>query len=183
MFVDSVDFIVNTWDMKKKSLSTTERSSKVTPVANFIPSKFWSLPQRVSKIVLHTDLNAYRERSDDSRFVTNFLLVFFKWSQTSSISCTNLTYPVTFIKVCAQYQFKITCNDDELRLRKALNTNFVITGNLTKATFWYESNDTKRNPWVMLRSHCPINDSYGYFQITVYLAVILKASYHTAEGT
>ena len=110
MFVDSVDFIVNTCDMKKKSLSTTERSSKVTPVVNFIPSKFWSLPQRVSRIVLHTDLNAYRESSGDSRFVTNFLLVFFKWSQTSSISCTNLTYPVTFIKVCAQYLFKITYN-------------------------------------------------------------------------
>ena len=159
MFVDSVDFIDNTCDMKKKSLSTAERSSKVTPVVNFIPSKFWSLPQRVSRIVLHTDLNAYRESSGDSRFVTNFLLVFFKWSQTSSISCTNLTYPVTFIKVCAQYLFKITCNNDELSQRKALNTNFATIRNLTKTAFWYESNDTKRNPWVMLRSHCPVNDS------------------------
>ena len=35
MFVDSVNFIVNTCDMKKKkniSLSTAERSSKVTQV-------------------------------------------------------------------------------------------------------------------------------------------------------
>ena len=76
MFVDSVDFIVNTCDMKKKSLSTTERSSKVTPVVNLILSKLWSLPQIVSRIVLYTDLNTYRESSGDSRFVTNFVLVF-----------------------------------------------------------------------------------------------------------
>ena len=63
MFVDSVNFIVNDCDMKKnKSLSTAERSSEVTLVFNFIPNKFWSLPQRVSKIVLQTALNAYRER-------------------------------------------------------------------------------------------------------------------------
>ena len=70
---------------------------------------------------------------------------------------------------------------DELSQRKALHTNFVTIENLTKTAFSYGSNDTKRNPWVMLRLHCPINDSSGYFQITVYLAVILKASCHTAE--
>ena len=73
MFFDSVDFIVNTCDIKKKSLSTAERSSKVTPVVNFTPSRFLSFPQRVPKIVLHTGLNAYRESSGDSRIVTNFL--------------------------------------------------------------------------------------------------------------
>ena len=101
MFVDSVDFKLTTCDMKKrkKSLSAAERSSKVTPVVNFIPSKFWSLPQRVSKIVLHTGLNAYRESSGDSRFVTNFILAFFKWSQRRSTSCTNLIFAITFIKV------------------------------------------------------------------------------------
>ena len=114
---------------------TIERSSKVIPAVNFIPSKFWNFPQRVSKIVLHTGLNACRESSGDSRFVTNFLLVFFKWLQTSFISCTNLTCPVTFIKVCAQYLFKITCNDDELRQRKALKTKVVTIGNLTKTVF------------------------------------------------
>ena len=63
MFVDSVNFIVNNCEMKKnKSLSTAERSSEVTPVVNFIPIKFWGLPERVSKIVLQTALNAYRER-------------------------------------------------------------------------------------------------------------------------
>ena len=34
----------------------------------------------------------------------------------------------------------------------------------------------------MLRSHFPINDSSGYLHTTVYLAVMLQASWHTAEG-
>ena len=29
-------------------------------------------------------------------------------------------------------------------------------------------NDTKRNLWVMLCSHCPVNDSSGYLHTTVY---------------
>ena len=34
----------------------------------------------------------------------------------------------------------------------------------------------------MLYSYCPINDSSGYLHNTVYLAVMLQASWHTAEG-
>ena len=41
----------------------------------------------------------------------------------------------------------------------------------------------ERSPLVMLRSHLPINDSFGCFRITVYLAVMLQASWHTAEGS
>ena len=55
-------------------------------------------------------------------------------------------------------------------------------GDLSVRSFWYHSNDTKRNPRVMLRSHFPINDSSGYLHTTVYLAVMLQASWHTAEG-
>ena len=55
-------------------------------------------------------------------------------------------------------------------------------GDLSVRSFWYYSNGTKRNPWVMPYSHCPINDSSGYLHTTVYLAVILQASWHTAEG-
>ena len=55
-------------------------------------------------------------------------------------------------------------------------------GDLSKLTFWYHNNDTKRNPWVMLCSHCPINDSSSSLHITTYLAVMLQASRHTAEG-
>ena len=38
------------------------------------------------------------------------------------------------------------------------------------------------NPWVMLCSHCPINDSFRYLHNTFHLAVMLQASWHAAEG-
>ena len=41
----------------------------------------------------------------------------------------------------------------------------------------------KRNPWVMLCSHSPINNSSSYLNKTVYLAVMLQASWYAAEGT
>ena len=53
---------------------------------------------------------------------------------------------------------------------------------LTGRFFWYHSNDTKKNSSVMLFSHFPINNSSGYLHSTVYLAVMLQASWHTAEG-
>ena len=55
-------------------------------------------------------------------------------------------------------------------------------GYLPKTTFWYHSNGTKRNPWIMLYSHFPINDSSGHLHITVDLAVMLQAFWHTEEG-
>ena len=54
VFVDSINFIVYICDIKKWaniSLSATERNSKVTSVANFISSKFWSFSQDVSKVL------------------------------------------------------------------------------------------------------------------------------------
>ena len=54
VFVDSVNSIVHIYDIKKYaniSLSTTERNSKVTSVAHFIPRKFWCLSQEVSKLL------------------------------------------------------------------------------------------------------------------------------------
>ena len=54
---------------------------------------------------------------------------------------------------------------------------------LSKTTFWYHSNDTKRDPWVMLCSHYPISDWSGCFHITVYFAIMLQASWHIAEAT
>ena len=53
---------------------------------------------------------------------------------------------------------------------------------LSKTTFLYHNNDTKRNRWVILCSHCPISHSFSCLHITVYLAVMLQASWHTAEG-
>ena len=55
-------------------LFTAETNSKVTVVVNFIPGKFWSLPQRVSKVLPYTDLNLYRESSGGSRFLINSLI-------------------------------------------------------------------------------------------------------------
>ena len=55
-------------------------------------------------------------------------------------------------------------------------------GDLSIRSFRYHSSDTKRDPWVILFSHCPINDSSGFFHNIVYLAVMLQASWHIAEG-
>ena len=60
IFVDSVNFIVHNCDIKNKtnlSLSNAERHSKVTSIVKFIPSRCWSLSERVSKVVSHTGLN------------------------------------------------------------------------------------------------------------------------------
>ena len=38
-------------------------------------------------------------------------------------------------------------------------------GDFSKITFFYHSNDIKRNPWVVLFIHCPINDSCGCLQL------------------
>ena len=56
------------------------------------------------------------------------------------------------------------------------------SGDFSARSFWYHSNGTKRNPWGMLYSHCPVNDSSGYLHTTVCLAVMLQASWHTADG-
>ena len=84
-------------------------------VVNFIPSKFESFPQAFWKVALHTRLDLYRESSGDSWFITDNLLVYYKWSETKPISCTNSIFPLNFIRVCAQYQLKTTCTDDGLR--------------------------------------------------------------------
>ena len=41
----------------------------------------------------------------------------------------------------------------------------------------------KNNRWVMLCSYSPINDSYDCLNNTVYLAFMLQATCHTAEGS
>ena len=80
IFVDSVNFIAHTCNIKNNQIYhyLMLKDSKVTSVVNFIPSKFWSLSQRVSKVVLHTGLNVWRESSVDSQFVTNTLSVRYK---------------------------------------------------------------------------------------------------------
>ena len=133
------------------------------------------------KLVLHTGLNVYRASSGGSQFVTNGLLVCYKGSQTGSTTYTHLIFSVTLIKVCSiPIQNIMHCWWIEIRgcPKYKLYDNI---GDLSKTKFWYHSYDTKRNPWAMLCSYCPINDWYGYLHITVYLAVMLQASWHTAE--
>ena len=163
------------------SLFTAETNSKVTSVVNFMPSKFWSFPQ-VSKVVLLTGLNVHRETSGSSRFVANNLLVCYKCSKTRSSSYTSLVFVITFTKACP---IAILNNIHSwwIEIKEILQDRlYGNIGYLSKSTCWYHSNDTKRNPWVVLCSHCPINDSSGYLHMTVYLAVMLQASWHTAGG-
>ena len=162
------------------SLFTAEANSKVTSVVNFIPSKVWSLPQEVSKVVLHTGLNVHRETSGGSRFVTNSLLVCYKCSKRIPSSYTSMVFLVTFTKACP-IPIQNNIHSWVIEIKEIPKYKLHI-GDLSKTTFWYHNNDTKRNPWVMLCSHCPINDSSGYLHTTVYLAVMLQTSWHTAEG-
>ena len=55
-------------------------------------------------------------------------------------------------------------------------------GDLSIRSFQYHNSDTKRKPEVILCSHCPISASSGYLHNTVYLTVMLQASWYTAEG-
>ena len=168
------------------SLFIAERNCKVTAAVNFIPSKFGSLPQGDLKIFLHIGSKVYRESLRDSWFVTNNVLVYFKLPQTRCISSTNLIFPQLLSEcVSKQYSKPIQNNMHCWWIEIKERPKYTIYDNirdLSETTFWYHSNDTKRNPWVMLCSHCPINDPSGYLHNTVYLAVMLQASWHTAEG-
>ena len=161
-------------------LLTAETNSKVTSAFNFIPSKFWSFLQEVWKVVLHTGLNVHRETPGGSRFVTNSLLVCYKCLKRIPSSYTSMVFPVTSTKA---HPIPIQNNIHSWVIEiKEIPKYKLHIGDLSKTAFWYHSNDTKRNPWVMLCSHCPINDPSGYLHITVYLAVMLQAPWYTAEG-
>ena len=82
------------------SLVTAETNNKITSIVDFIPRKFWTLPQEVLNVVLHTGLNVHRETSGGSLFVTNSLLVCYKWSKTRPSSYTSLFFLVPFTKAC-----------------------------------------------------------------------------------
>ena len=131
---------------------------------------------------LHTGLNAHRETSGVSQFVTSSLLVCYEWSKTRSTSRPNLAFPITFTKMRSipiqnnmhWWWIEIT----EIPKYKPYDN----IGDLPRKTFWYHSNDTKRSPWVVLCSHCKINESTGNLHVTVYLAVVLQASWDTAES-
>ena len=142
----------------------------------------------------------------------------YKWSQTRCTSCNNLIFPLHnfYESVPIPIQNNMHCWWIEIKKSPKYKLNDNI-GDFSKTTFCYHSNDTNRNLWVMMCSHCPINDSSGWLHITkitfwyhsndnqgnrwvmlrshwpinylsgsvhitVYLAVMLQSSWHTAEG-
>ena len=164
------------------SLFTAERNSKVTLIISFIPSKFWILHRAVSRVILCTGLNVYTDSSGGFRFVINSPLVYYKWSQTRSISCNSLISLLLSIKVFLKlFQNKMHCW--QIEIKKALNTNFMIILKICeKQPFDVIAVDTKRSPFFMLCSHCPISHSSGCLHITIYLVVMLQVSWYTGEG-
>ena len=118
------------------------------------------------EVVLHAGLNIYRESSGGSQFVTHSLFVWYKWLQTRSTSCTNLIFPLSNLYQSVPIRIQNNMHSWWIEIKKSskYKLNDKI-GDLSKTTFWYHSNDTKRNPWVMLCSHCPINDSSGLYTL------------------
>ena len=130
--------------------------------------------QEVSKVVLQTGLNWYRGTSGGSQIVTGSLLVCYEWSKTRSTSCINLIFWVTFTKVCPiLIQNNMHWSWIEIKEIPKYKLDDHIE-DMSKRTFLYHSNDTKKNPCVVLRSHCPINNSPGYLHVTIYIAIMLQ---------
>ena len=147
----------------------------------------WTSFQVNLEVVLHAGLNVYRENSGCSWLITLNLLMWYKWSKTRSTSCSNLIFPL-----CKFYQRMLKRNSKKrkknmhclwIQIKKSprYKSNYNIE-ELSKAIFLYHRNDTKKNFWVMLCSHCPINDSSGCLHVTVYLEVMLQGPWRTAEG-
>ena len=84
------------------------------------------------------------------------LLVWYSHKQDLLHAPIWFSLSITFIKVCPiPIQNNMHCWWIEIKKSPKYKLNDNIGDLLT--TFWYHSNDTKRNPWVMLCSHCPIN--------------------------
>ena len=103
IFVDSVNFLVHICNIKNEPINQysllKERIAWYQLSTSFQVN--FDVTKGVSKVVLRTRLNVYRASSGDSWFVTNNQLVYYKLSETRSISCTNLIFLLNFIRVCA----------------------------------------------------------------------------------
>ena len=140
--------------------------------------------------------------SEGSQFIKKFLSVL--KSAISKIYFRHLIFPSVFIKAWLMLiqnsiycwiettqieieerpQSKFYNNIRDLSIRSFWYYDIDTKRNLwiIRRSFWYHNKDTKRNPRVMLCSHDPINDWSNYLHYTVYLAVMLQATWHTAEG-
>ena len=110
---------------------------------------------------------------------------FWSCSYTRSTFGTNSIFSFTFIKTWLMLiQNSSNCWIETTQIEIKESPQYKLynnIGDLLIRSFWYHNSDTKRNPWVMLCSHCPINDSCGYLHNAVYLAFMLQASWHTVE--
>ena len=121
------------------------------------------------------------ENSVDSQSETNTLMVRYKRDH----KVTNKTY--------FMHQFNFLCNFYDSTCPIPIQNNmhwwwieikenhkyklYGNAGNLSKTTFWNHRSETKRNPWVILCSHCPINNSSGYLHSLPWSFVISLLSY------
>ena len=97
-----------------------------------------------------------------------------EWSKAISTSCSNWNFPVTFIKLCP-----ITIQNNMhwwwIEINEIPKYKFYGNiGGLSKTTCWYHSNDTKRNSWVVLCSHFPVNDSPAIYTLPFTLRLCYK---------
>ena len=102
------------------------------------------------------------------------MLVRYKWSKARPSSYTSMVFLVTFTKASPipiqnnMHSWWIEIK--EIPKYKIYDNN----GDLSKTTSWYHSNNTKRNPWVMLCSHCPFNNSSGFHTLPSTLQLCYK---------
>ena len=101
---------------------------------------------------------------------------------TDNIYFSNMTFPLTFIKVWLKLiqKNKRWC---WIKIEESPKHNFFYSiENLSIRSFWYHRKWHQGNPWILLRSHASIkrspcvmlcshalnNDSYSYLNNTVY---------------
>ena len=136
----------------------------------------------VWQVVLHTGLNGGRERERErererARRFSVYHIMFFgslKWSHTKSISIISLIFLFLLIKA-----WVILIQNNKyyrwMEIEESPEYKFYDNiGNLSIRSFKYRNTDTKSNSWVMLCSHCAINDALHYLNTTGYLGVMLQ---------
>ena len=157
---------------------TDERNKKITSNITPFQVNCWSLPQVVQNQVLLTELNVHTESSGGSRFVTKR---FFVLKVVTNNIYFRQQYDFPF-KVIVMWLILIQRNTYCQWIEIKESPEYIFYDNIGDSSirsFWYQSNDTKRNSWVGFCSHCPTNDS-PTISTLVYLTVMLQVCWDTA---
>ena len=105
--------------------------------------------QGFSKVFLHSGLNAYRNSWRGFRFVASSFLVYYKSYQTKSISCTDLIFPITFIKVCPiTIQNNMCCWGIEIKKKPKYKINGNIEDLPNKNRFDIIATTLRKTIWL-----------------------------------